>query len=398
MSNNSTALAEKRPSGSYAFISQLRGWAAICVVVSHLVMMYFNGAASNAFTFILPVRNTEPLPYLDVLYRITEKLRFNFGAFGVALFFLISGFLISNSLQDKTSWGFIRKRLVRVYPVYAIGFSVTFGLMYLYICAYKGDAFPYGFKDWLMQVSLLRDWFWLPSLDGVSWTLETDLKFYLFAVIMLQMDIYRKPKGVFWGSVALGLISVLASKASQCPGLSIQAFAACYFLSFGCGLILYILLGLCLFNLFSGEWKPVEFAFTVTGVYLLFILASTKGALSGVDSTISNYTYALLVFSLFLLLRNRLPQFKFIGFISRISFSVYIVHGLNGYMLMSVLDHAGVAPHFCILIAIAATTLLATLFYKAVEEPLSRILRTRRKKDEESIDYRCDRSGRKLPR
>ena len=111
MSNNSTALAEKRASGSYAFISQLRGWAAICVVVSHLVMMYFNGSASSAFPFLLPVRNTEPLPYLDVLYRITGKFYFNFGAFGVALFFLISGFLISNSLENRTSWGLFENAL-----------------------------------------------------------------------------------------------------------------------------------------------------------------------------------------------------------------------------------------------------------------------------------------------
>lgn len=380
MTAEKTILPEKKVSGNYAFITQLRGWAAISVVISHLVMMYFNGGASSAFSFLLPVRNTEPLPFLEALYRITGRLRFNFGAFGVALFFLISGFLISNSLKNKTSWGFIRKRLIRVYPVYALGFSITFGLMYLYICVYKGDAFPYGFKDWLMQVSLLRDWFWIPSLDGVSWTLETDLKFYLFAVIMLQMEIYKRPKSVFWAGVALGLISVLACKASQCPGLPIRSFAVCYCLSCGCSMILYMLLGLCLFKLFSGEWKISEFAFTASSVYLLFVLAAKKGFTPGGGSTIPNYTYALLVFVLFLLLRNKIPQFKFVGFISRISFSLYIVHGLNGYMLMSVLDNGGVPPYLCILIAIAATTLLATLFYKIIEEPLAKIQMVKRGK------------------
>lgn len=372
MSETSTVQPGKR-APNYAFITQLRGWAAISVVISHLVLKYYNGVASTAFTFLLPVRYTQQLPILEAVYSATGKVRFDFGAFGVALFFLISGFLISNSLKNKTSLGFIRKRLLRIYPVYALGFSVTFGFMALYICVYKGEAFPYGFKDWLLQVSLLRDWFWKPGLDGISWTLETDLKFYALAVVMLQMESYKKPKGVFWTGAALGLISVLAGKAMQAPGLSIRAFAFCYFVSFGSGFLLYFLQGLCLFNLFTGEWRIREYAPTAIGLYLLFILAARQEHIASGGTTIPNYTFALAVFILFLLLRNKIPQFKWVGFISKISFSLYIVHGLNGYMLMSVLDNGGMPPYLCILIAIAATTLLAVLFYKTVEQPLSKL-------------------------
>ncbi|MCQ4062259.1 acyltransferase, partial [Klebsiella pneumoniae] len=57
--------------------------------------------------------------YLGWLHRLPQ---FNWGAFGVALFFLISGFVIPFSFVKATWLSFLVGRFFRIFPLYAVGF------------------------------------------------------------------------------------------------------------------------------------------------------------------------------------------------------------------------------------------------------------------------------------
>lgn len=109
------------------------------------------------------------------------------GIFGVALFFLISGFVIPLSARGVFAPGdFLARRLFRVFPAY---------LVVLAAVAILGAA---GLRPWsealaaggpvglLANVALVQEYTGHPALLGVSWTLSLEFAWYgLFVLVML---------------------------------------------------------------------------------------------------------------------------------------------------------------------------------------------------------------------
>ena len=88
--------------------------------------------------------------------RITEFLQgFSFGSFGVALFYLVSGFCICFSVEKRSFIKFWLHRLVRIYPVYCIGFGMVFIGILLYANYYSRLGVQYSFNDYIVQISFI---------------------------------------------------------------------------------------------------------------------------------------------------------------------------------------------------------------------------------------------------
>jgi len=56
--------------------------------------------------------------------KLLQQIPIDFGAFGVGLFFLISGYVIAISLDRYSRRGFLVGRCMRVLPTYAVGYLV----------------------------------------------------------------------------------------------------------------------------------------------------------------------------------------------------------------------------------------------------------------------------------
>src|SRR5437016_5851331 len=108
------------------FADSLRGVACLSVGISHYCGVFWTGGP------VIPlIANVPPLP-ADIappyLYGVVvSSNHFNTGAFGVALFFLISGFVIPLSLDRLGTFSFLRARCWRIGPTYAVGFLFTVG-------------------------------------------------------------------------------------------------------------------------------------------------------------------------------------------------------------------------------------------------------------------------------
>jgi hypothetical protein len=64
-----------------------------------------------------------------------------------------------------------------------VGFGV--GLLALFVSARVwGVPWPWELRHILIHTTLTRDLFWLPPIDGISWTLEVEIKFYLLAALL----------------------------------------------------------------------------------------------------------------------------------------------------------------------------------------------------------------------
>ena len=114
----------------------LRGLAALLVVIAHLGAAFFVGFFGPALGY--PVNDTLPdWPPGQWLL----SLPFDLGGFGVSLFFLLSGLVITKSLHKYSRSGFAAARALRILP--------TFAAVYLFIVvavalANNANGMPYA--------------------------------------------------------------------------------------------------------------------------------------------------------------------------------------------------------------------------------------------------------------
>jgi exopolysaccharide production protein ExoZ len=160
-------------------IQVLRGFAATAVVFLH---------TTRAFTY-RPPDLSWPAPVL-----LNSSYFYDFGSFGVDIFFVISGFImvyVSKPYIEghKPVSDFVVRRILRIYPLYLIAIALTW-LTNLYFVKYRGWS---GFDLSLQR--MLDAVLFIPSLDekravmpvvGVAWTLFYEMWFYLVFSIALM--------------------------------------------------------------------------------------------------------------------------------------------------------------------------------------------------------------------
>ncbi len=130
-----------------------------------------------------------------------------FGNTGVDLFFMISGFVILFSLEQVSHLRtFVVNRFARLYPVYFLCATFLFFSVYFHWFDHEPTQ-PYSWKQWLINLTFLNDWFSIPNLDSVYWTLHVEIWFYGLLVLLWKLK--QLPRIVFWGSAICGLLVFL---------------------------------------------------------------------------------------------------------------------------------------------------------------------------------------------
>lgn len=137
----------------------LRVIAAIAVVLFHYI----------------PLLNQDTLPIW--------LAPFQYGYFGVEIFFMISGFVILMSAEGASTWSFFTSRVTRIYPALWICASIT-AISALLIA---NDKYEVSIAQYLANLTLLHRQFSQSHLDGVYWTLTIELRFYLLIGVFIWL-------------------------------------------------------------------------------------------------------------------------------------------------------------------------------------------------------------------
>lgn len=139
------------------------------------------------------------------LYAFAQSI--DVGRIGVVAFFLISGFVIPFSIRaDRPApiSTFAIKRFLRIYPAYWL--SVPLGVLTTYWL--WGRHFSVG--DFLVNLTLLQDFFGVQAAQGLYWTLLVELVFYVLCIGLLLTRSLHDMRRVCALAIAFGLVHALA--------------------------------------------------------------------------------------------------------------------------------------------------------------------------------------------
>lgn len=232
---------------------------------------------------------------LAALFVVFQHVRFlNFGAFGVDIFFCISGFMIMFTTEKSTKY-FFRKRLVRILPLYYLMTLGTYLLLLLFPSMFQQTRHDFSY----LVKSLLFIPFDIGSgaiqpLVRIGWTINCEMLFYL--LFFVAFHISMKYRGLICSAflvILVGMVQIFAPAISSWHSPIGNVLSP--------------------FLIFYGDPVMLEFLFGILAYYLLRYLYR-RHTLHPVSRTVSLVS-AVCIPVIFCLLVYFTPRINVIGFL-----------------------------------------------------------------------------------
>ncbi|MDH7785086.1 peptidoglycan/LPS O-acetylase OafA/YrhL [Ochrobactrum sp. 19YEA23] len=350
------------------FATTLRGIAALCVIISHYFGLFWVNQAAVSELIRSPAVDGLWLP--SYLMWLHPHPLFNWGAFGVALFFLVSGFVIPYSLERSSRLQFIIGRIFRIMPVYAAGFSIT--IISIFVSVKYFDAqWPFTAKQvFIHYIPGIRDILNSVNIDGIVWTLETEMKFYFICLLGVSA-LQRRSLAFFVIPFAVALISFLlihnVSKVYENGNYS--AYWLMMALIDSAPYLVFMFIGSVFHYAYNNYINAERSIFLVASLFVLHLVIMWSGPFSSRLISSPNYGLAILIFAFAMSFPNLFRSSKIGDFFARISYPLYAIHGIAGYVMLRILLDWHVPAWACLIIVTGSAIVSAWVIHFAIEKP-----------------------------
>jgi len=354
------------------FATTLRGYAAVCVLISHYFGVYWgNQPAVSELTRAPAVDGLSAPSYILWLH---PHPFFNWGAFGVALFFLVSGFVIPYSLERASRLQFIIGRLFRIVPLYAVGFSVTLASIYA-STLYFNLEWPYSLK----QISIhyvpgIRDLLWSVNIDGIIWTLEIEMKFY---VICLLGVVALRERSIRFFAIPAGVFAIAAVLIWQGNNLSQSAYNRIYLASLAIVIsapyLIFMFIGSVFHYTYNGYINSEKAILFIVTFFIGYLAIIYIGPYHAQIISSANYGLAILVFSFAASYPKFFASSKVSDFFANISYPLYAVHGVAGYVVLRLLWELQIKAWVSLILVTGLAVGISWLLHIFVEIPSNKL-------------------------
>lgn len=305
-------------------------------------------------------------------YAIDGAMLFDvpWGGVGVSIFFVVSGLVIMKSLEASSPKRFLISRVSRLYPAYLCCVVLTTTAILAFGTWYSTVA-PSQF--WA-NLTMFQYYMGIRSIDGVYWSLRVEMAFYAVSAL-----IYFGLKGrAFWITLlAYTVVAFGANLVATRMDLPEAALILPKVLVFE--FFHYFVIGIVSYKLLFDTEGQDHPDWLKRIFWLLLALSFTDLLLNKAlykFAAIATVTATLFVAAArpqgFAAKAMTIPPLQYLG---KISYSLYLLHQVIGYLLMRRLQETGLSLGLAMLCAFAIVLLLTELVHQFVEVGLSSRLR-----------------------
>ena len=286
----------------------------------------------------------------------------SYGWIGVEIFFVISGFVICMSCWGRTPRQFFTSRVIRLYPAY--WFAIVFTTAVL--VALPGVWDRLRTRDVLLNFTMLQSGSGVMNVDGVYWTLWSELRFYLLFLVVVWSGLTYRKVVVFccvWGAAAM------LAPISKLPLLELVANpeGAWYFIA---GLALYLMhrfgQDLLLWGILAMAW--------LMGQRELGIRIDEVEHVSGWRGSVLIFTVFLLAMVAIALGATDRVRWRWLVTAGALTYPLYLTHYAAGTAVINRLRDT-MDARLLVVSVIAGFLLLSWLVHRFVERPVARLLK-----------------------
>lgn len=279
---------------------------------------------------------------------------------GVLLFFILSGYLISISLENtKNIKSFFIKRFARIYPTYIFCILLTF----LFVKTFNLPDRDSNLVDIFYNSLFLNQFKSFNSIDGVYWSLAVEINFYV--IISLFFYYFKSLNKSFFLLTLISLCFNFTTQLFEWNSLEYYNQVIMFPKYIGMFLIGY------LFYLHEKkELNPKHLL-----CYIPFIIYSIY---LNQFKLIYNLYIPIAVLFFFICYINKykfLKIPKILKFYALISYPLYLIHQNIGVILIRQLAVYNLNDHLKIVISFLTLSLISYLIHLIIETPLNELLR-----------------------
>lgn len=253
---------------------------------------------------------------------------FKYGYLGVNFFFLLSGFVICASAQNRNAFQFAYARAIRIYPTFILCMLFTIVVVYIF----SDERF--SLIEIVSNASILNDYLGIRNIDGVYWTLQAELKFYGCVVLLLLAGVFQRWR--WWVGAWLSLaILYHFFKQPFFLGWFINPEYSFYFIG-----------GVCAYQIYADRRSA-----TARYYFCIALLFASLKTIEQTHNFLSVITYyekviaafiSIAFFAFFYFLANgyfSLRKRNYFITLGMISYPLYLIHNKAGKQVFEALDN-----------------------------------------------------------
>ncbi|MEJ8743489.1 acyltransferase [Mediterraneibacter sp. HCN-7094] len=301
---------------------------------------------------------------VEIFPEINSKwiIKVPFGYMGVAVFFLLSGFLsLKQYKPEQNILEFVINKIKRLYPCYWLAAIITYFVVDIFL-----EEKAVSLKTLLLNLTMMESFLGAELVDGAYWTLANELIFYTFIAIVFVVLKHKHKFNIYaitWLVCANAILCIDSD--NLCFTIFNKLFMAQYVQMFLAGGFIFVLFyyekkvsriiavlgwGICLITQMRVFGANYMIFFLIANILLIIFVLMDK----------QNINYPM----------NLLKLFRPVAFFASISYPLYLIHQNIGYTIIINLYRFGVKNEVVIVIPIIILTGLAFFMHRFIEVPI----------------------------